>query len=44
MAAELAAERVDCRGPGTFLPALIDELATLTPKVLASRARVEQIA
>lgn len=43
IAGELASERADVKGPGTFLPALVDELATLTPEVIISRARVEQV-
>ncbi|EIN11870.1 HK-domain-containing protein [Punctularia strigosozonata HHB-11173 SS5] len=41
IAAEIAAVRPDVHGPGTFLPALIDELAHLTPDVIAARAKVE---
>lgn len=41
IAAEIAAERKDVKGPGTFLPALIDELARLTPDVVERRAKVE---
>lgn len=41
IAAEIAAEREDVKGPGTFLPALIDELARLTPEVVERRAKVE---
>lgn len=41
IAAELAVCRDDVKGPGTFLPALIDELWTLTPEELLSRARLE---
>lgn len=43
VAAEIAAERPDVRGTGTFLPALIDELSHLTPNVIASRAKVVQV-
>lgn len=34
VAAELVVRRDDVKGPGTFLPALIDELWTLTPEDL----------
>jgi thiamine-phosphate diphosphorylase/hydroxyethylthiazole kinase len=43
IAGEIAAERVDVRGPGTFLPALIDELAVLTPEDIMHRAKVMQV-
>lgn len=33
--------RDDVKGAGTFLPALIDELWTLTPENMRSMARVE---
>ena len=41
IAAERAAGREDVRGPGTFLPALIDELALLTPEIISQSAKVE---
>ena len=41
VASELAAERADVKGPGSFIPALIDELASVTPAQIAERARVE---
>ena len=41
VAAELAVHRDDVKGPGSFLPALIDELWTLTPEDLQTIARVE---
>jgi hydroxyethylthiazole kinase-like sugar kinase family protein len=41
VASELAATRADVSGPGTFLPALIDELAHLTPEIIQKRAKVE---
>ena len=41
VAAELAAER--CRGPGTFRPALMDEMHALDGAVLDSRARWERL-
>ncbi|KAF8308389.1 Hydroxyethylthiazole kinase [Clavulina sp. PMI_390] len=43
VAAEIAAGRIDVRGPGTFLPALIDEVANLTPIAISSRAKVMQV-
>jgi len=43
VAGEIAAERADVRGPGTFLPALLDELAIITPEVIVRRARVKQV-
>jgi len=44
VAAEIAAERSDVQGTGTFLPALIDELMRLTPKAVIARAKVTQVA
>lgn len=41
IASELAAERPDVRGPGTFIPALIDELAAMTPEKIVERANFE---
>lgn len=41
IASELAAARPDVFGPGTFLPALIDELYNLTPDKVVERAKVE---
>jgi thiamine-phosphate diphosphorylase/hydroxyethylthiazole kinase len=41
VASELAATRADVSGPGTFLPALIDELTHLTPEIIQKRAKVE---
>jgi thiamine-phosphate diphosphorylase/hydroxyethylthiazole kinase len=41
IASELAAARPDVFGPGTFLPALIDELYNLTPDKVIERAKVE---
>jgi thiamine-phosphate diphosphorylase/hydroxyethylthiazole kinase len=43
VAAEIAAQRVDVRGPGTFRAALLDELYNLTPDVLRERVTVEII-
>ena len=41
IAAELAVHRGDVKGPGTFFPALIDEIWTLTPDNVQVMARVE---
>jgi len=41
IAAELAVRRDGAKGPGTFLPALIDELWTLTADNVQSMARLE---
>ncbi|KAL5523852.1 hypothetical protein ACEPAG_8025 [Sanghuangporus baumii] len=41
IASELAAERQDVLGTGTFLPALVDELYHLTPEKILKRARIE---
>lgn len=41
IASEIAAERSDVKGPGSFIPALIDELAAITPKDLDARARID---
>ncbi|KIM78882.1 hypothetical protein PILCRDRAFT_75085 [Piloderma croceum F 1598] len=43
VASELAAARPDVFGPGTFLPALIDELYNLTPDKVIEQAKVEVI-
>jgi len=43
VASEIAAARPDVKGPGTFLPALIDELFNLTPDLINSRAMVEVV-
>lgn len=43
IASEVAAERVDVKGPGSFIPALIDEVAAITPEVLQKRANIEVI-
>ncbi|RPD78212.1 Hydroxyethylthiazole kinase [Lentinus tigrinus ALCF2SS1-7] len=43
VASELAAARADVKGSGTFLPALIDELAALTPEKIATYGKVEVI-
>jgi thiamine-phosphate diphosphorylase/hydroxyethylthiazole kinase len=41
IAAERAAARAELvRGPGSFLPALIDELALLTPYVIENEAKI----
>lgn len=41
IAAEVAVQREDVKGPGTFLPALIDELWGLKPSTVQSLARIE---
>jgi thiamine-phosphate diphosphorylase/hydroxyethylthiazole kinase len=41
IAAQHAASREEVRGPGTFLPALIDELGMLTPESILRNAVVE---
>lgn len=41
IAAQHAASREEVRGPGTFLPALIDELASLTPESISKTAEIE---
>lgn len=43
IASELAAERSDVKGPGSFIPALIDELASLTPEQISNRAKIEVV-
>jgi len=41
IAAQYAASRAEVRGPGTFLPALIDELALLTPGSISKTAVID---
>ncbi|KAH9978842.1 thiamine biosynthetic bifunctional enzyme [Lactifluus volemus] len=41
IAAQQAADKEEVRGPGTFLPALIDELAALTPDMILKTAKIE---
>lgn len=41
VASQQAASREEVRGPGTFLPALIDELAMLTPEVVLRTAKID---
>jgi thiamine-phosphate diphosphorylase/hydroxyethylthiazole kinase len=41
IAAELAMNRGDVKGPGSFLPVLMDELANLKPEVIRGLAKVE---
>lgn len=41
VASEIAVLRQDVRGPGTFLPAFIDELSKLTPEVLSEKVDIE---
>ncbi|KAL1736241.1 Hydroxyethylthiazole kinase family-domain-containing protein [Schizophyllum commune] len=43
IAAEKAVARGDVYGPGTFLPALMDEVASLTPGEVKKRAKVEAV-
>ncbi|GAA6055605.1 hypothetical protein JCM3770_006721 [Rhodotorula araucariae] len=43
VAAELAAERADVRGPNTFRAALIDECFNLTPEAVLERAKVRKL-
>ena len=43
IAAEKAVARGDVYGPGTFLPALMDEVASLTPGEVRKRAKVEDV-
>ncbi|THV05114.1 HK-domain-containing protein [Dendrothele bispora CBS 962.96] len=41
VAAEFAAVRGDVKGPGTFFPALVDELASLTPEKVVRRVKIQ---
>ena len=41
IAAQRAASREEVRGPGTFLPALIDELGVLTSEIVLRMAKIE---
>ncbi|KAE9411580.1 TMP-TENI-domain-containing protein [Gymnopus androsaceus JB14] len=41
ISAELAAVRDDVKGPGTFFPALIDELSLLSSRIIRERARIQ---
>ena len=41
VAAEIAATRGDVHGPGSFFPALLDELAHLTPETATGRVNLE---
>jgi len=41
IASEIAALRLDVQGPGTFLPAFIDELSKLTPEALSEKVTIE---
>ncbi|KAI0930341.1 hypothetical protein AcW1_009060 [Taiwanofungus camphoratus] len=43
VASEHAAAREDVKGSGTFLPALIDELGSLTPDKIAKAAKIDVI-
>lgn len=40
IASEKAAERSDVKGPGSFIPALIDEIASVEPDDLRQRAKI----
>ncbi|CAO1631954.1 unnamed protein product [Sympodiomycopsis kandeliae] len=44
IASEKAAERQDVKGPGSFIPALIDEIANLTPQDILQRAKISVVA
>jgi len=41
IASENAASQPDVKGPGTFLPALMDALYRLTPEDIRTKAKVE---
>jgi len=43
IASELAAKREDVHGIGTFLPALIDEVAALRPETIRQMAKVIEV-
>lgn len=43
IAAELACERADVRGPGSFFPALMDEARMLKGSTVAERSRIRKI-
>ncbi|KAA2283249.1 hydroxyethylthiazole kinase, partial [Clostridioides difficile] len=43
VAAELAAERTAHQGPGSFQIELLNQLAQVTPDLLAERAQIRQI-
>lgn len=40
IASELAGKRADVQGPGSFIPALIDELAVISPDHVKERAKI----
>jgi len=44
IAGELAAKREDVKGPGTFKPALMDEMYNLSEDVVKRYARIEEVA
>lgn len=44
IASEKAAERKDVQGPGSFIPALIDEIANLTGQDITHRAKIQVLA
>jgi len=41
ISAELAMDRTGVNGPGTFLPALLDEMSRLTPEVMKEKANIQ---
>ncbi|MDK2822972.1 MAG: hydroxyethylthiazole kinase [Clostridia bacterium] len=43
VAAELAAERIDVKGPGTFKPALFDECYSLQAEEVEKRAKIRKV-
>ncbi|KAL9939722.1 hypothetical protein V8E36_001539 [Tilletia maclaganii] len=43
IASELAASRPEVRGPGTFLPALLDEISLMSPETILQRAKIEVV-
>ncbi|EPQ30354.1 uncharacterized protein PFL1_01880 [Pseudozyma flocculosa PF-1] len=44
IASEQAAARPDVRGPGSFIPALIDEIASISPDDIKKAARIKVVA
>ncbi|PWN46546.1 HK-domain-containing protein, partial [Violaceomyces palustris] len=43
IASEMAAERDDVKGPGSFIPALIDEIARISPQDIRKRAKIQVV-
>lgn len=41
ISSEIAAQRQDVKGPGSFISALIDELASITPEQIIELAKIE---